>query len=208
MRRGHPTLAARRALIVAAATALAAALAGCAGAPDSPSTPGAAAPTPAPSLSGPATPPAAATPPAGAQVTVRILPDRTTVSAGEAIPATVRIANLVGHPIAFGEGLCNGKVPVGIASARIPFDPPLAAVGCAPWLLPAKGLEYRATISTSYDICSPGGSGAGTGAPLPRCKPGGGMPPLPVGTYRTAAAIASGGTRVSLIDPVTIELTR
>jgi hypothetical protein len=192
------------AVIALSAAIVAASLAGCAGEPGAAQNaappPASPSPTSLPTVS---TTPTA--PPASVQIVIHVAPDRTSVQAGDGIAATVRIENRTGRPLEFNEGLCNGKVPIGIENAKVPFDPPIAAIGCSTWLLPAAGFEYRGTISTSYGAC--GTSGIATPG-VPHCLPSGGMPPLPVGTYRTAVALVTDDGRVAFDGPVAITLTR
>lgn len=198
MRPGTACRAGMAAAVVAAALLLAA----CAGAPHA-GTPGSA-PTSTPPQTPSAAPGSTAT--AAVDVVIRIIPDRTRVRAGADIAATVEVTNRTGHELALAGALCKGRFPVGIENARIPFDPPIAAIACAPWSLPPSGLTFRATISTSYGVCIAPGSES-IGPKPPPCPKDGSMPPLPPGTYRTAAAVSSQTTRVSVIDPITVTLT-
>lgn len=172
-------------------------LAGCAGEP------GAAAQPPFPSSL------PSASPTRAAEVSVSVLPDSIAVTAGDDIGATVKLKNLTGHAVPFSAGLCNGKIPIGIASDKIPYDPAVAAIGCAKWMLPAAGYTYRGVISTRYGECL-GAGGRSLDKKVVRCNPDNSMPALPPGRYRVAIAIAAGATdgRVVLVDPVTVTLTR
>lgn len=180
----------------AVAVALSALLAGCAG--------------PSGATLSPASPPThqpSATAPAGTQIAISVVPDRTTARAGDDIPATVEIRNLTGHEVAFTAGLCSGKVPIGVASDAIAFDPAIAAMGCNPWMLPVAGFTYRDVISTRYGEClPPDGWSLDKGAV--HCNADGTMPALPAGRYRTAVATLTDDRGTVFLNPVTITLTR
>ena len=139
---------------------------------------------------------------------IRIIPDRVAAKAGEQIPATVRLENTTGHVVEFAAHACSGNILPGIASDRIPLTAVWAAVACAPWSLPVSGIVYRVELSTSYQECgTPLGSNVNPST-MPPCGPGGPMPALPPGTYRTDAVWVGIAASVAVVDPVAITLTR
>jgi len=160
-------------------------------------------PLAAPSMSPPATP-TPSRPSAG--VLIRVIPDQTTVKAGESIPATVRIENIAGHDVRFSDHACDGNIVPGIANDATPMEGAWADVACASWSLPQAGIEYRAELSTTYSSCAT--SATRPSGTLPRCRPGGRMPALPAGHYRTSAVWVGIDAGVAIVDPVKITLTR
>lgn len=160
-------------------------------------------PLAAPSKAPASTPTPTGQPPAG--VLIRVIPDQTTVKAGERIPATVRIENMTGHDVQFSDHACDGNVVPGIANETIPLEAAWAAAACASWSLPPAGVEYRAELATTYLSCSSSHSGAS--ARLPSCTRAGRLPALPAGVYQTSAVWDRIDAEVALVDPVKITLT-
>jgi hypothetical protein len=157
------------------------AVAGCSGGgPPSAHPPGAGAPRAAlaPAAGSPAQSPAArraAHPVPG--LTARVILSGHTITAGSSLRARVVVENRTGH--ARHVAGCLSLFQVVLTSRRYHPDP--AWPDCLQQLtIPAGRSAYRMTVEASYGECTQGSPSGG----LLSCLPGGGMPPLPPGTYR------------------------
>lgn len=82
------------------------------------------------------------------------------------------------------------------------YRPTVAWAACLQEItIPAGHTRERVTIRASYNQCGQGSQGNGTRA----CLPGGGMPPLPPGTYH--ARLFQSRRLVQIPPAVTVQVT-
>lgn len=121
------------------------------------------------------------------------------VSAGGKLGGTVSVSNNTGRPIPVTT--CGPPFAVGLEGEGVRQE--LARPACAQSeAVPPGESTYPVTVTASHTTCTtmadpPPGSRA--------CLPGGGLPPLPVGTYTTFLEPPGGFTRDAA--PVTVEVT-
>jgi hypothetical protein len=127
----------------------------------------------------------------------------TTLAAGEqGLPGTVIVTNTTGKPIEIG--FCGAEFAVGLENDEV--DQQLGFNGCLETAkIPPGTSTYGVTVGASYGSCTsmsdpPGG--------LVACLPGGGVPPLPAGEYRTRLYLPSGLEGLTgPQDPLTLNVT-
>jgi hypothetical protein len=117
-------------------------------------------------------------------VRIRISLDQTRAIAGHPIRGQAVLTNTTAKPILVRACARDGWLFVGLTNATIPFDPAIAAAGCAPSVRLAPGTNrFPITVQTTYQEClAPGGQSL---TPMPACTLHG-PPPLPAGAYTTA----------------------
>jgi hypothetical protein len=155
--------------------ALAVAVAGCSGGGALPSaySRSAAAPPASRGTAGPA-----ASHPSSRPLSVRVVLPARTLPGGSRMTARVVVRNLTGHALHL-KG-CLSLFQVALASRT--YHPVLAWPLCLQRLtIPAGRSSYRVQILATYLQCTQGPPQNGA----PSCLPGGRMPPLPPGVYRT-----------------------
>ncbi len=88
----------------------------------------------------------------------------------------VLVDNATGHPIhVLG---CGSLFQVDLTSRG--YRPAVGWPACLQRItIPVGHTRYRVTVESTYNQCGPGGRRDG----LRACRPGGGMPSLPPGTY-------------------------
>ena len=106
--------------------------------------------------------------------------DRTAVTAGASIKATLVIDNHTSGAVRL-PCLVNGDMTMGLANSAVPSMFASGLVACQD-SLPVGKSAYHETIRATYPTCSVDGP---TDASSPRCDPGGAVPALPVGRYHT-----------------------
>lgn len=143
---------------------------------------------------------AAATPSAGAAVRIQVELPRVQVVAGQTVSGDAVVTNTTDAPITVTA--CPADwLRIGIANARVTFDPPHSAVLCHPSITLAPGPNrFPITVETTYLLCT-GPDGTPT-AQAPACVAGD-QPPLPAGSYLTKV-VTTGLSNVDTGTPVTV----
>ena len=118
-------------------------------------------------------------------ITVRLSLQRTSVSPGTPIQATVIFVNSAHRAVTVETCARNGWLFVGLTSARIKFTAISTLVACAPTVhLRPGATRFAVTVRTSYSQCG----GRPRSITNPPCTPDG-MPSLPAGRYHTDVQI-------------------
>jgi hypothetical protein len=105
-----------------------------------------------------------------------------TVVAGETLPMTVVVSNNTGAPIEIS--YCNAEFAVGLENDEV--DQQLGFNACLRISTLEPGIStFDVEVSASYGSCVAVGPDDPQPAGMVECLPGGGIPPLPPGAYRT-----------------------
>jgi hypothetical protein len=112
-----------------------------------------------------------------AAISARLVLHSRTLTAGSSVSGHVVIENNTGHVIRTGG--CYQLFQVLLVSRS--YHPEPAWLQCLQFFtIPTGRSSYRVTVAASFNQCGESRSAGG----LKACLPGGGMPPLPAGTYR------------------------
>jgi hypothetical protein len=134
----------------------------------------------APTTRAPRPNPSPTTEPSGAgTIVVHLDLPSDTMTAGGSMSGTITIDNNTGTPVEVG---CR-FFGVDLGNDKIKSEPVWPAVACvSDTKIPTGRSTFPVTVPATYSGCDPNDDwGANR---LPRCPPGGGMPPLPPGEYR------------------------
>jgi hypothetical protein len=102
-----------------------------------------------------------------------------TVVAGETLPMTVVVSNNTGEPIEIG--YCGAEFALGLENDDV--EQQLVFPACLQGgTIPVGTTTYEVTVGSTYGTCTTMTDPPPGARP---CLPGGGIPPLPAGEYRT-----------------------
>ena len=136
-------------------------------------------------------------PQTSAPVTARVVLSSRTVDAGGSLTGRVVVTNRTGEPL---QGIgCGNIFQVALRSDEV--KPEVAWPLCAETLtIPPGRSTYPVTAAATYLSCS-----TSPVADTARCRPGGGLPPLPPGDYD--AVLFQNPELVPAPDPVKVRVT-
>jgi len=153
----------------------------------------------------PSTVPASSTTIASAPVEIRLVLDRTRLTAGTAIHGEALLTNTTGNSITVNTCAANGWLWVGLTNEKVGYNPANPLILCRPTVRLSPGLNrFSISISTDFQGCTRTTSEATP--QLPSCTPKGDLPPLPSGLYFTKIVTAGlpKGTRLLSAIKVTL----
>jgi hypothetical protein len=96
---------------------------------------------------------------------------------GSSMAATLTIVNRTGHVVRVPSCQTNAIFVVGLGNAKVPYEPISGTIVCSTTLTEGTNV-FCDRISAAYQQCFRSGG-------VPACGPGGTMPGLPPGFYRT-----------------------
>jgi hypothetical protein len=141
---------------------------------------------------------------APAPVEIRLVLDRTRVTAGTPIRGEALLTNTTGKAITVETCAINGWLGAGLTNDKISWLPAYSAVGCRPTVQLSPGLNrFPIIIGTVFEMCT---SNSHTSPQDPACVRGG-TPPLPPGLYVTKMATVGLPAGTQLPPGIKVTLT-